>query len=271
MQAFSHLTGMRLDRAIAKWLNARDKAVKIATEMSSEVCSVCHGEGGWNVFSGSEDGATPEVKEYVPCDECGGDGLGLNVHKQIVNRLIEPWSWITVCVTGDDGAWSNYNSLRCHPDAADDIQRPAYMAQRVYYTSTPKELKIGEWHTPYIRENEWSEITTWLSKKNGNWAPSPVQLEQSLIQISTGRCARTSYLTQEGTRDFEKDIELHDRLRFHVPLHASPFEHVCQAMGDDVRYAMYTGWKSYRQFIPREYVTDFQPNYEEYFALHPEF
>lgn len=190
----------------------------------------------------------------------------LNLHKQIVNRLLEPWMWTTNCTTGDSSAWSNFFSLRSHPDAEPHMQKIAYMAQKAYFESTPKILARGQWHTPYIRENEFSEIIGWLSGKADGWAPSLSLLNDTLIQVSTGRCARTSYLTQEGIRDFNEDIKLHDRLRFHTPLHASPFEHVCQAMGDNERYAKYIGWKSYRHMLPREYVTDFVPNYEEYFA-----
>jgi hypothetical protein len=116
-------------------------------------------------------------------------------------------------------------------------------------------LEPGDWHTPYIKPSERKEIADLFKTQD---------VGQKLAYISTGRCARTSYLTQEGTRDFAEDIKLHDRLRFHTPLHASPFEHVCQAMGDDNRYAKYTGWMSYRHMLPKEYVTDFQPNHPDF-------
>ena len=224
MQANEELTGLKREQAIVKWLEARDEAVRIATEMA--------------------------------------DADNLNVHKQIVNRLIEPWSWITVCVTGDAHAWSNYFALRCHPDAQPDIQKQAYMAQKEYFLSTPQIITPGYWHTPYIGKNEIDEIAIWLGKQTGRNAPSP-SLYDTLIKISTGRCARTSYLTQEGTRDFSEDIKLHDRLRYHTPLHASPFEHVCLAQGDSYRYGKYIGWKAYRHMLDGEYVTNFTPNHPD--------
>jgi thymidylate synthase ThyX len=211
MQASTELSEREKSQAIRMWLDARDEAIATAREMA--------------------------------------DAGGLNVHKQIVNRLIEPWSWITVCVTGDWGAWSNYFSLRCHPDAQPDIQEQAYMAQFAYFRSEPERLPPGSWHTPYLSNEEFNELM-----QIGDMEPA---------KVSTGRCARTSYLTQEGTRDFTEDIKLHDRLITHVPLHASPPEHVCQAMGDDKQYAKYKGWKSYRHMLSREYVTDFKPNHPE--------
>src|ERR1700733_9799568 len=106
MQASVELSGELREQAIQKWLEARDEAVRISTEM-----------------------ANPD---------------GMNIHKQIVNRLLEPWSWITVCVTGDAAAWSNYFALRCEKDAQPDIQEQAYMAQYAYYKSIPKQLQIGD-------------------------------------------------------------------------------------------------------------------------------
>jgi hypothetical protein len=213
MQHAEILQGKDYELAKNIWLSARDKAIILAKMLSNKD--------------------------------------GLNVHKQIVNRLVEPWMWITVCVTGDAGAWSNYFALRCHPDAAEAIADQAYMAQLAYFKSEPKELIPGMWHTPYITDEDDLKIRMvhdlWLQRK----------------EISIGRCARTSYLTQEGKRDFSEDIKLFERLRDSVPMHASPFEHVCEAMGDNKRYAKYTGWRSYRHILPNEYVTDFKPNHPE--------
>lgn len=214
MQAFKELQGGDRDRAIQIWLDARNESVRHARNLA----------------------------------------LGLNVHKQIANRLLEPWMWITVCVTGDAGAWSNYFSLRCHPDAEPHIQKQAYMAQKAYFTSKPVEKAFGEWHTPYILPTEYGELAGYITR----FLDFP-----AVVHVSVGRCARTSYLTQEGTRDYAEDIKLHDRLTTHTPLHASPLEHVCQAQGDDERYGKYIGWKAYRHMLPREYVTDFKPNHPE--------
>jgi thymidylate synthase ThyX len=232
MVASVELEGSHREQAVVLWLEARDEAVRIASQMA--------------------------------------DAGGLNLHKQIPNRLLEPWMWTTNCTTGDAGAWSNFFALRCHPDAEPHMQKIAYMAQKAYYESTPTVLKPGEWHTPYIKPEEKDELVKWalslhpeMTRNFFNPEKTPYVAEK-MVEISTGRCARTSYLTQEGTRDFGEDVKLHDRLRFHTPLHASPFEHVCQAMGDGQRYAKYIGWKSYRHFLPKEYVTDFQPNHPDF-------
>ena len=151
------------------------------------------------------------------------------------------------------------------------LARQLNEAQLEYFNSVPEVLEVGQWHTPYIKPEECGsdglgQILDWYFTQHAKELELGKDIElfhDTLIKISTGRCARTSYLTQEGIRDFTEDIKLHDRLRYHVPLHASPFEHVCMAMGDDVRYAKYTGWKAYRHMLDREYVTDFKPNHPE--------
>lgn len=217
MQAAEEITESEKEKAIQKWLYARDKAVEIASSMAATACE------------------------------------GLNIHKQIVNRLIEPWSWITVCVTGDWPAWSNYFALRCHKDAQPEIQKQAYMAQKAYFESTPRQLIAGQWHTPYVDDDEIPNMP--VLDLGSDY--------RTEVLVSVGRCARTSYLTQEGKRDFQEDIRLHNDLRHRTPMHASPFEHVCQARGNNERYGKFTGWLGYRHMIPGEMVTDFKPNYQE--------
>lgn len=144
----------------------------------------------------------------------------LGLHKQIVNRIVEPWMWITIIVsaTSYDNVWG----LRCHPDAEPHFQELAYKARDAMAASTPRELKAGEWHLPLIHEEDWIE------------AARRTEMEEDAVEIlkkvSVGRCARVSYLTHDGKRDLQADIELHDRLVVQQPAHATPAEHVAQAL-----------------------------------------
>lgn len=173
----------------------------------------------------------------------------LGLHKQICNRLIEPWSWITCVVTGDPTAWSNYFALRCHPDAQPELQRQAYAAQLAYFSSEPVERR---WHLPYLDDPQE------LDSRDPRWTWDTLQTH---VKVSTGRCARVSYLTQDGRRDPDKDIELHDRLLTAKPMHASPFEHVAQAA--EGRHGKYTGWLSYRHTLRHEMTHEFVPNHPQ--------
>ena len=55
-----------------------------------------------------------------------------------------------------------------------------------------------------------------------------------LVMISTSLAARTSYtiVGEEKEIDYQKMIELHDRLISQNPPHSSPLEHCAKAMGD---------------------------------------
>jgi thymidylate synthase ThyX len=164
----------------------------------------------------------------------------LGLHKQIANRLLEPWMWVTVIATGDMGAWNNFFALRCHPDAEPHIQKIAYIAQNLIKISPPKLLKHGEWHLPLIGFDGDEGLTT-----------------EEKIKVSVGRCARVSYLTHAGVRDPQADIELHDRLQ--QSKHFSPFEHVAQAiLHDDPKFKGMSGnfsgsWLQYRKTLVNEY------------------
>jgi hypothetical protein len=240
MQPAAPLEGWKLKRARELWLAMRNSVAELAREMAAINCTMCGGSGkreGWGLSFGA-------------CPQCFGTGEGLNVHKETVNRPLEPWGWITCAVTGMWDAWSNYFSLRCHPMAAEALRDQAYPAQLAYFRSKPDEIAPGGWHTPYLTPEEKQNLLRAVIWEKG-------------VAVSVGRVARTSYLTQEGKHDVAEDVALHDRLALNRPMHASPLEQVCQAMGDDVRYGKYTGWKSYRHMLPGEYVTDFKPNHPE--------
>jgi thymidylate synthase ThyX len=156
----------------------------------------------------------------------------VGLHKQIANRLLEPWMPITVLVSATN--FRNWFHLRDHPDAQPEIQIIATEMHYQYLETEPEILEVGEWHMPY---NEWDGIE--------GWSIGARKL------ISVGRCARLSYLTHEGVRDPAKDIELAERLikswRDGGPGHFSPFEHVAQALSTPERIGNFTGWKQYRK------------------------
>lgn len=139
------------------------------------------------------------------------------LHKQVANRLLEPFMWQTVLVTATE--WQNFFRQRCHPDAQPEMRVAAQAMYDAYLASTPVELDDGDWHTPLIQ-------------------PDEIFVPMERRQISTGRCARVSYMTHEGVRDPGKDLELFDRLANQQPPHASPLEHIA------------TPWHSNVQHIP---------------------
>jgi thymidylate synthase ThyX len=69
-------------------------------------------------------------------------------HKQIVNRLLEPFCHINTVVTATD--WDNFFALRCHKDAQPEMRLLAETIRNVMEESKPIELKLGQWHLPYV-------------------------------------------------------------------------------------------------------------------------
>ncbi len=149
-----------------------------------------------------------QLKAQYPVDY---EDLSEPLHKQASNRLIEPSMWQTIITTATE--WDNFFALRTHPDAQPEIQQAARLMQGVYNESEPNSLKEGEWHLPLIQPEEEA------------WAKENVE---TAIKVSVGRCARVSYLTHDGIRDIEKDIQLHDSLM--ESGHMSPAEHAATPM-----------------------------------------
>lgn len=195
--------------------------------------------------------------EAVECARCM---LKIGVHKQVVNRIIEPWMWITIIVSATE--WENVWGLRCHPMAEPHFQKLAYMARDAMAASVPEQLGEGAWHLPLFFSEDRTAVFQRMGFKDDadfmfNADAEGKQFEEAKMiaaKISVGRCARVSYLTHEGKREIEKDIELHDRLVVQVPLHASPAEHVAQALATPERSGNFIGWRQYRKTLPNENI-----------------
>lgn len=132
----------------------------------------------------------------------------LKLHKQIVNRVVEPFSHIRVIVTATE--WDNFFALRLHPDAQPEICELASVMGEAMDESKPCYLHPGEWHMPYVDEDEFGRYD-----------------EETCRKISVARCARVSYKPSTNY-SIDKDIDLFTRLK--DAKHFSPFEHVATPM-----------------------------------------
>lgn len=159
-------------------------------------------------------------------------------HKQIVNRLLEPFSHINVVVSATE--YSNFFALRIHKDAMPEIQMLASNMKRLMDTNTPLRLEKGEWHLPYVVKDSSTLI--------------------NMIKQSCARCARVSYVTHEMKEpSLEEDLALYTKLVGGQPIHASPCEH--QATPDALVNGVYLnphkhgnliGYLQYRKLLDGE-------------------
>ncbi len=151
----------------------------------------------------------------------------LGVHKQIVNRLLEPFMWHTVICTATE--WSNFFALRCHPDTQPEFRKFALMMRDLYYAHKPIPVEYGRWHLPLLQDNEFVDYG--YSDKDLEYINSSnasIYTIDEAKKICIGRCARVSYLTHDGRRDPQADINLCEKLQ--KSGHMSPFEHIARPM-----------------------------------------
>lgn len=145
--------------------------------------------------------------------------LKVGIHKQITNRLLEPFMWQTIIVTATD--WDNFYALRRSKDAQPEIKKAADMMFDVDQNTKPDDNRI--YHTPLVTgydENEIAEAIASNKLSISSYSQSELMTQ---MMISSGRCARVSYLTHDGKRSPQADIDLAEKLL--SAGHMSPFEH----------------------------------------------
>ena len=207
------------------------------------------------------------------------------VTKQLCNRLLEPFMWTTMLITGSKEGWDNFFKLRCgnyegfksRKEAAKEFLEKGNidtsrwsdmdwrklnkgqaeihimdLAEKIYDAyneSTPKQLQAGEWHIPMISDLESLKLST-----------------DDQIKLSVGRAANTSYTVVGDGKELtlEHAIKIHDKCVELV--HSSVFEHCARAMSDEEYESFYkgqiglggeSGWcNNLKGFIPYRYFID---------------
>ena len=189
--------------------------------------------------------------------------MKLGAHKQIVNRILEPFSHINVVASATE--WDNFFGLRLHKDAQPEMRALAQRMWEARKASTPIQLQPGDWHLPFIASDEWDMIREELILDGPD-------VLKSAKKVSVARCARVSYESFEtGKRStIEEDLALYDRLLGAQPLHASPAEH--QATPDELtpglegpygewriehwqkrhEHGNFSGWRQFRKTLKGE-------------------
>ena len=186
----------------------------------------------------------------------------IGLHKQIANRILEPWFHIKIILSGTE--FENFFALRVHKDAQPEIRELARQMLELYNASKPKKLKAGEWHIPFGDNMDEAKIESLVEEaveshpRKGQIGGLGDSIKQDLKKkIAVARCARISYLNFEGKDDYAADIKLCDRLFGSVPRHLSPAEHVAMALADrNVWSGNFQGFKQYRKFFAQENLTD---------------
>lgn len=154
--------------------------------------------------------------------------IRIGVGKEIANRILHSFLMNDAIVSATD--WGNFFELRLAPDAQRQMRLSAVALHDAITASEPVLLQDRQWHLPLT----------------GFPGDEDLDIDQ-LIRVSTGRSARTSYLTHDGRRDVQADLELYDRIL--GPRHLSPFEYASHPAAG--RHGNYTGWKQARWYVER--------------------
>lgn len=163
--------------------------------------------------------------------------IDLGVHKSVANRLLEPFLHHTILITATD--WDDFYTQRLRPQngseplAQAEIVVAAEAMWRAQNNSTPEKLAVGHWHLPYISTTELAAMPT-----------------QQAVRVCVARCARVSYLTQNGVRDPQQDLALYERLITADPPHFSPLEHAATpATPQETPRGNFSGWHQLRHLL----------------------
>lgn len=170
------------------------------------------------------------------------------VTKQLCNRLLEPFMWTTMLITGSKEGWDNFFELRCpryygvyksqkellvtnveerikpfseRPNESQAEIHIQVLAEKIYDAvnkSTPEKLESGQWHIPF--EDKINELYPGLT------------LEDQ-IKVSVGMAANTSYtVVGDGSIiNLEKATRIHDKCK--ELNHSSVFEHCARSMSNE--------------------------------------
>lgn len=188
-----------VQRATELWIAAARDAVRSALSLLT----------GKTYAGLSEDDLRSELSAYHAAYQAGAtDGL-LNVHKQVVNRLLEPFMWHEVVVTADE--WENFYRLRTDEAADPHIRAVAVLMQAASQAVTPT---FSAHHIPFAQ---------------GPDDVSDLEAVRTASVLSAAVAARVSYTDLAGGLEHQAQmLEPNRKLakRLLTMGHMSPFEHV---------------------------------------------
>ncbi len=179
-------------------------------------------------------------------------------HKQIVNRLVEPYQIMKTVLTATE--FDNFFYLRCHKEAQPEIQELANCMYECYKQNKSETLYAGEFHTPYVNNfRDQNYIYPNFLLRYGT-SDNPLTLEQAKM-ISASCCAQVSY--RKNDESYEKALKIYDKLITSKPPHSGVFEHQATPIVLDWENGVthidrngkfwsgnFQGWIQFRQLIP---------------------
>ena len=225
------------------------------------------------------------------------------ITKQVINRILEPYQYYTMLITGSKEGWDNFFNLRCpsykligldkenvksRKEWLEKMQFSSALHQSMYPKTDVEWLQINkgqaEIHMMALAESIYDAMNESTPKqlKAGEWhipfedkmneheiaqlqkSNHPPYYEQK-VKISTAMSAHTSYTVvgNEPVKSVEKWIELHDKLIAYDPPHSSPMEHCARAMNDEEYVSYIKGVPDMIDYEKDEIAISYLKTYED--------
>lgn len=227
--------------AVERWLESRDAAVIQAMKL------LCRH------YRDLIYDKVPEVQRFQRAIEAWKP-LSVSVHKQDVNRLLEPFLYVTVVASAT--CWDNFFALRCDRAAHPGFRKAARLAYLALRRSRPAHLKPTEWHLPFVGQGPLPSLVQ-EGQPDGNYP----------LRLSVARCAWTSYDAHDGPADPDKVERVYNKLIGSDPKHPSPLEHQGEAQGFPPVLSLCgnfrSGFTQLRKTVHRENIDRYTPAPEE--------
>lgn len=137
---------------------------------------------------------------------------GCGAHKQIVNRVLEPYLWQRVLLTATE--WDNLFKLRRHKDAQPELKSFVDEVFDAMQDSTPLPLRHSEWHVPFVGRDVQLGHSRYIITEDGE--TEEISLDHAK-KYSAARCATTSYRTDKLS--LERGLEIYKKLVESEPHH----------------------------------------------------
>lgn len=200
------------EAATVQWLAARDAAVaSVLTMLTGTVVSVDTLADTWRELL---DGYYQQV--YLDKQDIPGS---LNLHKQNINRLLEPYMWHEAVITAT--AWENFIELRDHDDADPAIHALAKLIHAALNTSKPVTRVVHAPFAAHLAGTQFDGI--------GEISKSALVKSLEVSNYTAGASAQVSYRPVQDGGTGSDPAKLSTRLL--KMKHLSPFEHA--AFSDD--------------------------------------
>ena len=230
------LSGEAYESAKRYWLHSRNEAVKGALSLL-----VGAGYNGsikfWREWIDTYYEAIYNTEKSTP--------MIPNVHKQNVNRLLEPFMWHEAIITSS--YWDNFFDLRLSPQAQPEIQVLARKMKKAIDDSEPVRSSV---HIPFV------------DVKKGNLYSSD-EIGR-MMMISAARCAKISYHNTEDQKQADDESLIAMATKLYRNGHMSPFEHQAMATDIDPMFMsmldfsgnLYPTWAQFRHILMNQTTRD---------------